>query len=44
MGDRTIDVLCAKDAGVQALLFLQPGTCVSATGREDRIISDLREL
>nr|AHF25495.1 HAD superfamily hydrolase [uncultured bacterium Contigcl_7] len=44
VGDRTIDVLCAKDAGVQALLFLQPGICVSATGREDRIISDLREL
>ena len=44
VGDRTIDVLCAKDAGVHALLFLQPGICVSATGREDRIISDLREL
>ena len=43
-GDRTIDVLCAKDAGVNALLLLQPGTCVCRTGREDRIISSLSEL
>ena len=43
-GDRTIDVLCAKDAGVRALLLLQPGTCVSRTGQEDRIISSLSEL
>ena len=43
-GDRTIDVLCAKDAGVKALLLLQPGTCVSRTGQEDRIISSLSEL
>ncbi len=43
-GDRTIDVLCAKDAGVKALLFLQPGTCVNSTGREDRVITSLAEL
>ena len=43
-GDRTLDVLCAKDAGVKALLYLPEGTCVSATGQEDRIIRDLGEL
>ena len=44
VGDRTLDVLCAKDAGVKALLYLPEGTCVSATGQEDRIIRDLGEL
>lgn len=43
-GDRTLDVLCAKDAGVKALLYLPAGSCVSATGQEDRIIRDLGEL
>ena len=43
-GDRAIDVLCAKDAGVLALLYLEPGTCVSPTGQEDRIIHDMEEL
>ena len=44
VGDRTLDVLCAKDAGVKALLFLAPDTCVEATGQEDRIVKDLREI
>ena len=43
-GDRSLDVLCAKDAGVKALLYLPPDSCVSATGKEDRIIRDLGEL
>ena len=44
VGDRTLDVYCAKDAGVKALLFLAPDTCVEATGKEDRIVKDLREI
>ena len=44
VGDRTLDVLCAKDAGVRALLYLPPDSCVSATGLEDRIVRDLREM
>lgn len=44
VGDRTLDVLCAKDAGVKALLFLPEDSCVAATGLEDRVIGDLREL
>ncbi len=44
VGDRSLDVLCAKDAGVKALLYLPAGTCVEETGMEDRIIRDLGEL
>ena len=44
VGDRTLDVFCAKDAGVRALLYLPPDSCVSATGLEDRIVRDLREI
>ena len=44
VGDRTQDVFCAKDAGVKALLYLAPDTCVEATGQEDRIVQDLREI
>ncbi len=44
VGDRTLDVSCAKDAGVKALLYLPPDSCVTATGREDRIVRDLREI
>ena len=44
VGDRSLDVLCAKDAGVKALLYLPADSCVTATGQEDRIIRDLREL
>lgn len=44
VGDRMLDVYCAKDAGVKALLFLAPDTCVEATGQEDRIVKDLREI
>ena len=44
VGDRTLDVDCAKNAGVTAVLYLPPDSCVVPTGREDRIIRDLREL
>ena len=44
VGDRQLDVFCAKDAGVKALLYLPPGACVAATGREDRIVRDLGEI
>ncbi len=43
-GDRTLDVLCAKDAGVRALLLLPEDSCVCETGKEDRIIRNLWEL
>ena len=44
VGDRTIDVYCAKDAGVKAILYLPEDSCVTPTGREDRIIRRLEEL
>ena len=44
VGDRTLDVLCAKDAGVQAILYLPEDSCVIPTGKEDRIIRRLEEL
>ena len=44
VGDRTLDVYCAKDAGVRALLYLASDSCVSATGQEDLIVQDLREI
>lgn len=44
VGDRTLDVLCAKDAGVQAVLYLPDDSCVIPTGQEDRIIRSLKDL
>ena len=44
VGDRAMDVLSAKDAGVKAVLLLPEDSCVIPTGREDRIVRSLREL
>ncbi len=44
VGDRTLDVLCAKDAGVRAILYLPEDSCVIPSGKEDRIIRKLTEL
>ena len=44
VGDRTLDVYCAKDAGVQAILYLPDDSCVIPAGLEDRIIRHLEEL
>ena len=44
VGDRTLDVRYAKDAGVKAVLFLPGDSCVVPEGGEDRIIRKLEEL
>ena len=44
VGDRAMDVLCAKDAGVKAILLLPADSYVSPTGKEDRIIRELKAL
>ena len=44
VGDRSMDVLCAKDAGVKAILLLPEDSYVTPTGKEDRIIRTLGEL
>lgn len=44
VGDRPLDIACALDAGVRAVLYLPEATCVQPTGKEDLIISSLEEL
>ena len=44
VGDRAVDMYCAKDAGVKALLYLEEGSVVSPTGVEDLIVRSLREI
>lgn len=44
IGDRPLDVACARDAGVQAVLYLPEDSCVELTGMEDRVIRTLKEL
>ena len=44
VGDRQLDVYCAKDAGIAAILYLPADSCVTPTGHEDRIIRRLDEL
>ena len=44
VGDRAIDVLCAKNAGVRSILLLPEDTYVTPTGYEDRIVRSLYEI
>ena len=44
VGDRAMDVLCAKNAGIKAALLLPADSFVLPTGKEDRIIRELKEL
>ena len=44
VGDRAIDVLCAKDAGVRSILLLPEDSYVTPTGQEDRIVRSLNEI
>ena len=44
VGDRTLDVLCANNAGVQAILYLPEDSCVIPVGTEDRRIRRLDAL
>ena len=44
VGDRALDVLCAKDAGVRAALLLPPDSLVIPTGQEERIVRSLWDL
>ena len=43
VGDRSLDVLCGRDAGVKTMLLLEPDSPVAPTGLEDRIIRSLWE-
>ena len=44
VGDRLLDVRCAKNAGVKAILYRPEDSCVSPTGEEDLVIGRLEEL
>lgn len=44
VGDRSLDVYCAKDAGVKAILYCPEDSCVKPTGTEDLVIGRLENL
>ena len=44
VGDRRIDVLCAKAAGVRAVLYCPKDSCVQPEGEEDLVIERLEDL
>ncbi len=44
IGDRTLDMECAGNAGVHGIFYLPPNSAAEASGVESAVISDLREL
>jgi len=44
IGDRPMDILCARDAGVTAVLFRPANGCVEPIGMEDLIVNELLEI
>ena len=44
VGDRRLDVECARNAGIRSILFLDPDSPGEATGREDHIVRDLLSI
>ena len=44
VGDRNIDVDCAKDANVKAILYRPKNSYCIANGKQDMIVEDLLDL
>ena len=44
VGDRSLDVEAANNAGVGSILFLDPSSPISATGHETYVVKDLLEI
>ena len=44
VGDRSLDMECAKNAGVKGILFLEPNGVGEPSGFEDYIVSDLMDI
>ena len=44
VGDRPLDIGCARDAGVKAVLVCPEGSCIVPSGEEDLVICRLEEL
>ena len=44
VGDRSIDMECAKNSGVKGILYLKPDGVGEASGFEDYIVTDLMDI
>ena len=44
VGDRGLDMACARNAGITGILFQKPGDIEVADGTESFIVSDLRQI
>lgn len=44
VGDRTLDVECAQNAGISSILYLPKGSVVEPTGMENHIVTDLLDI
>ena len=44
IGDRSLDVLAAENAGIRSVLLYPPGSPTEKTGRETLVIEDLSQL
>ena len=44
VGDRSLDVEAAVNAGIRSILYLEPSSPAEPTGQEDHIVSDLAEI
>ena len=44
VGDRNLDMACAKNAGICSILYRKPGDIDVANGTEDYIVSDLLDI
>lgn len=44
VGDRRVDMDCARNAGLRSILYLPEGSYVEAAGWEDAVVRDLLEI
>ena len=44
VGDRTLDIACAKNAGIRSILYLPEGSFAIPNGEETYVVKDLLEI
>ena len=44
VGDRTLDIECAENAGIRSILYLPENSPASATGKETFVVKDLMDI
>ena len=44
VGDRSLDIACANNAGIQSILYLPEDSAAAPTGKETFIVKDLLEI